>query len=83
VTSREEQAALKKLRELLSADLSQFSPEELAEAVKMAELVHKSSPEWSARLIEALHTAGKSWPEIARMTGLKQTTAYRRLRKRP
>jgi transcriptional regulator of acetoin/glycerol metabolism len=71
-----------KLRELLTADLSQISPEDLAEAVKMAELVSDSAPEWSARLIEALHAAGKSWPEIARMTGLSQTTAYRRLRKR-
>jgi transcriptional regulator of acetoin/glycerol metabolism len=82
VTSREEQAALVKLRELLGADLSQVSPEELVEAIKMAELVYDSAPEWSARLLEALHSTGKSWPEIAKMTGVPQTTAFRRLHKR-
>lgn len=71
------------LKDLLASDLSKLTPEQLADAVKKAELIRDAAPEWSARLLEALHDSGKSWPEISRMTGLSQTTAYRRLQNRP
>jgi hypothetical protein len=78
VTSREEHSALTGLSRLLASDLSKLSPEELVEAIRHAEMVKKSAPEWSGRLIAALHRAGKSWPQIAELTGVSQTTAFRR-----
>ena len=66
------------LSELLKRDLSQVSADELAEAVRQAELVYASAPAWSGRLIAMLHQQGMSWADIVKRTGLAQTTAWRR-----
>ena len=66
------------LSRLLASDLSKLSAEELIEAIRHAETVKKSAPEWSGRLIAALHRSGRSWPQIAELTGVSQTTAFRR-----
>lgn len=81
MTSREEQGALTGLSRLLKKDLSKVSEEELIAGIQQAELVNDEAPEWSGRLIAALYRTGKSWPQIAKLTGLKQTTAFRRAAK--
>jgi transcriptional regulator of acetoin/glycerol metabolism len=78
VTSREESRALTHLAALLARDLSKVDPAELAQGVKDAEMAGDKAPGWSGRLIAALHRHGKSWSEIAALTGVSQTTAYRR-----
>jgi transcriptional regulator of acetoin/glycerol metabolism len=81
VTSREEHRALTNLASLLAQDLSKVDPESLAQGVKDAETAGKEGPDWSGRLIAAMHRQGRSWSQIAAMTGLPQTTAYRRAEK--
>lgn len=78
VTSSEENRALTHLAALLAQDLSQVDPLVLAQGVKDAELTGDQAPAWSGRLIAALHRQGKSWSEIAALTGVSQTTAFRR-----
>jgi hypothetical protein len=78
VTSREESKALVGLSRLLARDLSQLSTEELVEAIQQAEVVKVAAPEWSGRLLAALHRSGKSWPQIERLTGMSRQTAWRR-----
>ena len=78
VTSREESRALTNLAALLARDLSTVDPAALAQGVKDAELTGDQAPEWSGRLLAALSRQGLSWSEIATMTGVPQTTAYRR-----
>jgi hypothetical protein len=81
VTSREESRALSNLAALLARDLSRVDPDELAQGIKDAELAGDQAPQWSGRLIAALHVHGKkSWSQISNMTGLSQTTAFRRAR---
>lgn len=69
------------LARLLAGDLSRATSDELIEAIGQAETVRGASKEWTGRLLAALHRSGKSWPQIARLTGLSQTTAYRRAEK--
>jgi hypothetical protein len=78
VTSQEESRALTNLNDLLSRDLSQVEPDQLAQGVKDAETTGDCYTEWSGRLIAALYHQGRSWSQIAEMTGVRQTTAYRR-----
>ena len=78
MTSREEQAALTNLAELLIRDLSQVDRAALVRGIKQAELVHDSAHAWSGRLLAVLYRSGASWPEIARLTELSVTTAWRR-----
>jgi hypothetical protein len=78
VTSSEEQRALTSLAQLLAQDLSKVETDELVNGILRAELVGRSSPDWSGRLIAALHNRGVSWSEIVKLTGLAQTTAWRR-----
>lgn len=66
------------LSELLTRDLSKVSRDELTEAIRQAELVYAAAPAWSGRLIAILHRQGTSWSEIVKLTGLPQTTAWRR-----
>lgn len=70
-----------KLARLLASDLSQISAEDLIQGIQQAELILNSAPEWSGRLLAALHRSGKSWPQIAKLTGLSQSTAHRRAEK--
>ena len=81
MTSSEEQRALRSLAALLASDLSKVDNDELADAVKQAETVLDSAPDWSGRLIATLHRRGMSWADIVKMTGLPQTTAWRRAAK--
>jgi hypothetical protein len=77
VTSREEQDALIGLSHLLASDLSKATRDELIEGIEQTKLLGREATKWSGRLLAALYRTGKSWPEIARLTGLPQTTAYR------
>lgn len=66
---------------LLASDLSKVTRDELLEAIDQAETTRRAAPEWSGRLLAALHRTGMSWPQIARVTGIKQSTAHRRAEK--
>lgn len=66
------------LSRMLQCDLSEASDEELISGIQQAETVYSAAPMWSGRLLAALHRSGKSWPEISRLTGVSQTTAFRR-----
>lgn len=63
---------------LLAQDLTEVDREELVRGIKDAELIADAAPQWSGRLIAMLHRKGASWSEIVKLTGLTQTTAYRR-----
>jgi hypothetical protein len=78
VTSGDEQRALANLAELLRSDLSRVEPADLVRAIKDAELIGDAAPAWSGRLIAMLYRKGTTWSEIVKLTGLAQTTAYRR-----
>lgn len=69
---------MRNLAALLAQDLSKVDPDELAQGVKDAELTGDQAPEWSGRLLAALNRQGRTWSQIAEMTGLSQTTAWRR-----
>lgn len=78
MTSSEEQLALTDLAELLKQDLSKVNRETIIKGIRQAELLENARLAWSGRLIAALHRQGASWSEIVKLTGLPQTTAYRR-----
>lgn len=78
MTSGEEQRALMNLSELLKRDLSEASREEIVEGIRQVEMLEEARLAWSGRLIAILHRQGTSWSEIVKLTGLAQTTAYRR-----
>ena len=66
------------LAELLKRDLSQVDAAALVRGIRQAELVHAAAPAWSGRLLAALYRTGLSWPEIAKLTDLSLSTAWRR-----
>lgn len=78
VTSSEESRALTNLAALLARDLSEVDPLQLAQGVKDAELTGDQAPGWSGRLLAALHVQLESWSKVAELTGVSQTTAFRR-----
>lgn len=78
VTSSEENRALNNLMRLLAGDLDEAERVELVQGIKDAELTGDRFPEWSGRLLAALHRRGATWAEIAVLTGVSQTTAFRR-----
>lgn len=78
MTSGEEQQALRNLAELLLRDLSQVDQAALVRGVNHAEVVHDAAHAWSGRLLALLYRQGASWPEIARLTGMNVSTAWRR-----
>lgn len=82
VTGPEESRALMNLADLLSKDLSKVDAEELAAGVRDAETTGDQAPEWSSRLIQALRDQGVSWSQMVKLTGLPQTTLWRRVNKR-
>ena len=47
---------------------------ELLAAVRKAERIRAISRERTGRLLAEMHARGKSWPQIARETGIRQTT---------
>jgi hypothetical protein len=67
------------LARLLAGDLSALSQDELIAATKRVEATRDDTLQWSGRLLAALHdTHELSWPAIARLTGISQSTAHRR-----
>lgn len=79
MTNREELAALAHLEDLLQRDLSKASEIDLIQGIRDAELLYEAAPQWSGRLLAQLYRNGeRSWPDIADMTGVPRTTAYRR-----
>lgn len=78
MTSRDESRALTNLYELLARDLSKVDLDELVTGAKDAEQTRAAAMEWTGRLLAELSRRGKSWPQIARLTGIPQATAYRR-----
>jgi hypothetical protein len=61
---------------LLAGPVNGLSDEQLVEAIRQAEQIRAASRERTGRLLAELHARGKSWPAIARETGIRQTTAY-------
>ena len=66
------------LQQLLASDLSKTDMDTLLAGVKDAELVFDQAQEWSGRLVAELKRRGLSWPVLAKMTGVPQTTLIRR-----
>ena len=67
------------LARLLAGDLSALSQEELIAATRRVESTRDETLQWSGRLLAALHDVHQlSWPAIARLTGIPQSTAHRR-----
>ncbi|MHA6619659.1 helix-turn-helix domain-containing protein [Pseudonocardia sp. DLS-67] len=67
------------LPRLLAGDLSALSQDELVDAARRVEATRDETLQWSGRLLAALHdTHQLSWPAIARLTGIPQSTAHRR-----
>lgn len=63
--------------EMPSDDLSGLSEDQLLDAVKRSEEVRRAGRQRTGRLLAELHRRGRlSWPAIARVTGIRQTTAY-------
>ena len=69
----------KDLARLLAGDLSALSQDELVAATRRVEATRDETLQWSGRLLAALHDRHElSWPAIARLTGIPQSTAHRR-----
>jgi len=67
------------LARLLDGDRSELSQEELGAAARRVEATRDETLQWSGRLLAALHDRHRlSWPAIARLTGIPQSTAHRR-----
>lgn len=59
------------------ADVARLSDDELVLAIQRSEEVRRAGRERTGRLLAELHRRGRlSWPTIARLTGIRQTTAY-------
>ncbi|WP_219415174.1 hypothetical protein [Pseudonocardia nigra] len=68
---------LSELARLLSRDLGEMTDDELIAAAKASGSVHRSGPERTGRLLAELYRRDRlSWPKIAELTGIGQTTAY-------
>jgi hypothetical protein len=66
------------LARLLSVGLSSLGEADLIKGAQLAEELRVSSVEYSGRILAELHRRGHSWPQIARMTGISQSTCFRR-----
>jgi hypothetical protein len=64
------------LARLLAVPVDGLTDAELLAAVRQAERIRAISRERTGRLLAEMHARGKSWPQIARETGIRQTTAY-------
>jgi hypothetical protein len=68
--------SLDEVLRLLTGPVDGLTDDEVIEAVKEAERIRSASRERTGRLLAELNARGLSWPAIARVTGIKQTTAY-------
>lgn len=58
-------------------DLGQLTDDELVAAIHRSEELRRAGRERTGRMLAELHRRGRlSWPAIARLTGIRQTTAY-------
>jgi hypothetical protein len=64
------------LARLLAVPVDGLTDAELLAAVRQAERIRTISRERTGRLLAEMHARGMSWPQIARETGIRQTTAY-------
>lgn len=64
------------LARLLAVPVDGLTDAELLAAVRQAERIRVTSRERAGRLLAEMHARGRSWPQIARETGIRQTTAY-------
>lgn len=71
-------AALRELADTLTSDVTALEAEALVAGARHAERLRTSSADIAGRLLAELHERGYSWPEISRMTGISQSTAFRR-----
>jgi hypothetical protein len=79
VASRaEDQEVLSDLARLTAAELSALDVDELVSGTRQAEYLVSRAPMVSGRLFDELHRRLRSWPEVARLTGVTQSTAFRR-----
>jgi hypothetical protein len=69
---------LANLARLLAEDLSSLNEDDLVVGAQQAEQIRDRAPEYSGKLLAELHRRGHSWPQIARITGISQSTAFRR-----
>lgn len=67
------------LARLLAGDLTALSQDELIAAARRVEATRDETLQWSGRVLATLHDRHRlSWPAIARLTGIPQSTAHRR-----
>jgi hypothetical protein len=72
-----DQGELSELARLLSRDPSELSEDELIAAARASGEIHRAGPERTGRLLAELYRRDQlSWPQISRLTGIGQTTAY-------
>lgn len=64
------------IAELLEGDISAAELDEVINGAQEVELIRQATAEQSGRLLAELHRRGLSWPEIARRTGIPQSTAH-------
>jgi hypothetical protein len=58
-------------------DFKGLSDDELVAAILRSEEERRAGRERTGRMLAELHRRGRlSWPAIARLTGIRQTTAY-------
>ena len=58
-------------------ELGSLSDDQLVEAIRQSEAQRKAGRERTGRMLAELHRRKRlSWPAIARLTGIRQTTAY-------
>jgi hypothetical protein len=78
VTSREDRVAMQNLQELLAADLAAADLDAILGGIRDAEHTFDRAQEWSGRLIAELRRRDLSWSRLVTLTGLPQTTLWRR-----
>jgi hypothetical protein len=79
MTRRELIVLLQGLVELLEQDLAEVEPAAVAAGVRDAEAGAASCLRWSGLLLAELRRRGVTWSQLARSTGVPQTTVVRRV----
>lgn len=68
---------LEDLSQASADEVGQLSDDQLVSAIQQSEQTRKAGRERTGRLLAELYGRGHlSWPVIARLTGIRQTTAY-------
>lgn len=69
---------MQNLQQLLAGDLTTAELDAILGGIRDAELTLDRAQEWSGRLIAELKRRDVSWSQLVEMTGLPQTTLWRR-----